>query len=105
MGVAALAVALLATTLVLALRPTPVPRVAVFALGLPDSVTVAGSGGTKVAISRDGSWIAILAQEKGGAFGLYARRIDQPMAQLVRGSEGAPVSSGYSPDSPLTGNR
>ncbi len=97
MGVAALAVALLATTLVLALRPTPVPRVAVFALGLPDSVTVAGSGGTKVAISRDGSWIAILAQEKGGAFGLYARRIDQPMAQLVRGSEGAPVSSGYSP--------
>ena len=95
-GVAALAVVLLATTLALALRPTPVPDVAIFSLDLPDSVTVATGGGTKVAISRDGSRIAIFAQEKRGTYGLYVRRIDQPVAQLVRGSEGTPVSSGYS---------
>ena len=94
---AMLALAGVVTSLWLATRK-PVPPVAArFTLGLPDSVTVYVGGGTKLAISRDGRQIAVLGQ-RGGEFALYLRRIEDPAAQVIRGSESREVvASGYSP--------
>jgi len=84
----------------LASRPVPEPVAARFALALPDSVAVGRVGGTKVAISRDGSRIAILGQTPGGSLALYLRRADDPVARLVRGSEqlGVGFTPRFSPD-------
>jgi serine/threonine-protein kinase len=79
----------------LASRPVPEPVAARFALALPDSVAVGTAAGTKVAISRDGSRIAILGQTPGGSLALYLRRADDPVARLVRGSE--QLGFGYTP--------
>ena len=70
----------------LATRPTPRPVAARFALGLPDSVSLYVGGGTKLALSRDGTKIVFVGM-KNGKRALYLRRIDDPVAQMVRGSE------------------
>ncbi len=95
-ALALLAVAGVSAAAWLASRPVPEPVAARFALALPDSVHVGMAVGTKVAISRDGSRIAILGLEKrGGSLALYLRRADDPVARLVRGSE--QLGFGYTP--------
>jgi serine/threonine-protein kinase len=87
----------------LATRPAaPPPRqpAARFSLGLPDSVRLIAAGGTKLALSRDGTKI-VFAGEKNHKRALYLRRIDDPMAELVPGgdlgSSGGNVSPKFSP--------
>jgi Tol biopolymer transport system component len=87
----------------LATRPAaPLPRqpAARFSLGLPDSVRLIAAGGTKLALSRDGTKIVFVA-EKNHRRALYVRRIDDPVAQLVPGgdlgSTGGNVSPMFSP--------
>jgi len=80
----------------LATRPAPRLVPARFALGLPDSVTLFTGGGTKLALSKDGTKIVFVGV-KNGKRALYLRRIDDPVAQMVRGSEMASSSRNVSP--------
>jgi Tol biopolymer transport system component len=90
-----------ATTAWLATRPASRLVSARFTLGLPDSVTLFTGGGTKLALSRDGTKIVFVGV-KNSKRALYLRRIDDPVAQLVRGSElpssSRNVSPTFSPD-------
>ena len=79
----------------LATRHPPAPVPGRFAVELPESVTVAVSGNA-VALSRDGAQLAIVCV-KNGVRAICVRRMDDPVAQVVRGTEGA-VSPGFSPD-------
>ncbi len=92
------AIALVATIAAgwLAFRPTPRPMASRFVLDLPDSVSLYTGGGTKLALSRDGTKIVFVGV-KNGKRGLYLRRIDDPVAQLVRGSEGGTAFANVSP--------
>ena len=85
-SLAVIAASATAAAVWLATRPAPRPPAARFALGLPDSVTLYTGGGTKLALSRDGTKIVFVGV-KNGKRALYLRRIDDPVAQLVRGSE------------------
>ncbi|MBM4195376.1 MAG: hypothetical protein FJ202_13515 [Gemmatimonadetes bacterium] len=69
-----------------ATRPVPTAATMAFELGLPDSVTLYGGGGTKLALSRDGTKLVFVGV-KTGRVALYLRRMDDPAAQLIRGSE------------------
>ena len=92
--VAALAVVAIGgvgTTAWLATRPAPRAAAVAFDIGLPDSVALYGGGGTKLALSRDGSKLVFVGV-KNGKIALYLRRLDDPVAQLIRGTE--LVSSG-----------
>jgi len=84
------------TALWLATRPEPQPVVARFPMHLPDSVRLFGGGGTKLAITRDGRAI-LKVGGKNGSKGLYIRRIDDPVAQLVRGTEAGTGTFNVSP--------
>ena len=87
--IASLAVAALAfagAALWLATRPVPPQPAARFALGLPDSVRLFSGGGTKLAFSRDGTKLVIVGVKNGNRM-LYVRRIEDPVAQPVPGSE------------------
>jgi serine/threonine-protein kinase len=75
-----------AAALWLASRPQPRPVAARFVLGLPDSVALYVGGGTKLALSRDGTKIVFVGV-KNGRRALYVRRIDDPVAQMVRGGD------------------
>jgi eukaryotic-like serine/threonine-protein kinase len=82
------------------LAPEPnVPLPAHFLVELPDSVnTYLGVGGSKVALSTDGGRMLIVARKSGGGEQmLYLRRMDDLIAQPVRGTEGA-VHGTFSPD-------
>jgi serine/threonine-protein kinase len=85
----------------LAKRSETPPVAARFELRLPDSVELFEGGGTKLAISNDGRAIAIVGT-KNGRKAIYLRRIDEPAAQLIRGTEGGTdrlnVSPRFSPD-------
>jgi serine/threonine-protein kinase len=86
---AGIAVGAIATAVWFATRPTPQPPPpppARFSLELPDSVTLVVGGGTKLALSRDGTKIVFVGV-KNGQRALYLRRIDDPVAQLVRGAD------------------
>jgi serine/threonine-protein kinase len=77
-----------ATTAAVWLSARPAPRLvaARFPLGMPDSVTLYTGGGTKLALSKDGTKIVFVGT-KNGKRALYLRRIDDPVAQMIRGSE------------------
>jgi hypothetical protein len=77
-------------------RPETRPVVVRFPLLLPDSVDLFTGGGTKLAITRDGRNIVVVGR-KNGIKGLYLRRIDDPVAQLVRGTEDGSGSFNVSP--------
>ncbi len=85
-SLAVIAVGATAAAIWLATRTTPRPPAARFALGLPDSVQLYIGGGTKLALSRDGTKILFVGM-KGAQRALYVRRIDDPVARVVRGSE------------------
>jgi serine/threonine-protein kinase len=80
----------------LATRPATRPPAARFALNLPDSVTLYTGGGTKLALSRDGTKIVFVGV-KNAKRALYLRRIDDPVAQPVRGTEMGPGNFNVSP--------
>jgi serine/threonine-protein kinase len=79
-----------AAALVVQLRkPAPATSYGQFQLTLPDSVSVLGDPtGTKVAISHDGSRLLIVGVE-GTRRALYVRRADDPVAQIIRGTDNA----------------
>ena len=78
-------------------RP-PVPVViGRFPVVLPESVTVGALSGTHMAISRDGTQLVVVGTNSGGQRGLYLRRMDDPVAQVVRGADSA-SSPTFSPD-------
>jgi serine/threonine protein kinase/Tol biopolymer transport system component len=77
-------------------RSEPAPVMARFPLDLPDSVRLLAGGGTKLAITRDGRAILMVGR-RNGIKNLYLRRIDDPVAQLVRGTEAGTGSFNVSP--------
>ena len=62
-----------------------------FDIRLPDSVSLYRGARKKLALSRDGSML-VVAGVSGATMGLYLRRMSEPVAQLIRGSE-TPISS------------
>ncbi len=80
----------------LATRPEPRPVAARFELNLPDSVQLFEGGGTKLAITNDGRSIVVVGTKKGRK-GIYLRRIGEPVAQLIRGTEGGTDRTHVSP--------
>jgi serine/threonine protein kinase len=95
-ALAVVAVGGLSSTAWVATRPEPAKVLSRFDLLLPDSVSLYAGGGTKLAISRDGSAI-VVAATRAGVTGLYIRRLDDPVAQLIRGSTSPVVASGMNP--------
>ena len=77
-------------------RPEPEPVAARFPILLPDSVQLYTGGGTKVAITRDGRAMVMVGRRR-GIKGLYLRRIDDPVAQLIRGTEDGSGTFNMSP--------
>jgi len=74
--------------------PTPVPFR--FPIELPDSVGVANGVGIKLALSRDGSQLAVIGMKEGHK-ALYLRRSDDIQAKLVPGTDSA-FNPSFSPD-------
>ena len=85
----------------LATRPTPAVVTGRFSITLPESVsfgtvTVAGAAGTLMALSRDGKDLVVVG-ERGKQRALYLRHLDDPVAQVVLGTDSASNPS-FSPD-------
>jgi serine/threonine-protein kinase len=79
-------------------RAAPVPPVpAQFSIELPESVTVFNGSGTKLALSRDGTQMVVVASKPGQATALYMRRLGDPVMTRVRGTDSA-RSPSFSPD-------
>jgi eukaryotic-like serine/threonine-protein kinase len=95
-SLAVIAASATAAAVWLGMRPAPRPVAARFTLGLPDSVTLYIGGGTKLALSKDGTKIVFVGT-KNGRHALYLRRIDDPVAQPVRGGEIGSVNANISP--------
>jgi eukaryotic-like serine/threonine-protein kinase len=87
-----------------ATRPLPGAPAVAFEVGLPDSVELYGGGGTKLALSRDGTKLVIVGV-KNGRIALYLRRLDDPVAQLIRGSERESATGNVSPGLSADGER
>jgi eukaryotic-like serine/threonine-protein kinase len=68
-----------------------------FDVTLPDSVVLATGPGGKIAISRDGSRIVVVGRAPSRTEALYVRRLDDPVAIRVAGTEDA-QSPVFSPD-------
>jgi len=79
-----------------ATRPAPRPTAARFPLDLPDSVSLYTGGGTKLALSRDGTKLVFVGA-KDGKRALYLRRIDDPVAHTIRGADGGTFFGNVSP--------
>jgi Tol biopolymer transport system component len=107
--VSGIAAGVLAITTVLALwapwRSTeigmerPSPRLD-FDLGT--DVSLAGDAGPAVALSPDGTRIVFVSQDQSGVSRLFNRRLDQPKAALLSGTEGA-MEPFFSPDGQWVG--
>jgi serine/threonine-protein kinase len=97
-ALAVVAIAGIATSAWLATRATPTAdgRLIRFDIRLPDSVTLYRGSRGKVTLSRDGSMLAVVGV-KGATMGLYLRRMSDPVAQLIRGSEISNSSEGTNP--------
>ena len=102
-GLGLVAAAGVGTSVFLATRPTPPLPIVRFEIRLSDSVTIFAVGGRKVALSRDGTRMAIVGARPAGPPSLYLRRLEDSAAVLVRGTEHvvAPpsgLSPSFSPD-------
>jgi serine/threonine-protein kinase len=73
-------------------RAAPAPRAIKLAVELPESVSVSGVSAQVVAISPNGTQLAILGV-RGGERRIYLRDLDDPEIRAVRGSEGASYHS------------
>jgi eukaryotic-like serine/threonine-protein kinase len=78
-------------------RPQASPPIGLFDLTLPDSVVLATGSGGKLAISRDGTLVALVGRTPQGVEAIYLRRLDDPATVRVAGTEGA-QSPVFSPD-------
>jgi serine/threonine-protein kinase len=81
------------------LRPAPIPPLTQFSLALREGETLrppAATGGSRLAISRDGQALAYLGPTQGGSR-LWLRRLDQLAATPIAGTEDA-SSPFFSPD-------
>jgi len=100
-GLAALAIAVLATW---NLKPRPVPAplsVSRFTITLPQGQRLAGLDRSAVALSPDGSRLVYVAST-GGIDRLYLRAMDSVEASAIPGTEGA-IGPFFSPDSQWVG--
>ncbi len=79
-------------------REAPPLVAAVSTIVLPESVVVAGTGvgGTKLALSRDGSQMLFVGARPGLGRAVYLRRLGDPIAEQVRGTDTA-ASPSFSP--------
>ena len=80
-----------------ATRTAPPPQPATFPVVLPESVSVNISFDGKLAISPDGSALVISGQRVGGASALYLRRLADPIATLIQGTDNGEAPT-FSPD-------
>jgi serine/threonine-protein kinase len=99
---AAWAIAALAVGAAVLPRLTPAPELDApvpvrFEVLLPESVSVSAGGGTKLALSRDGTQMLVVAQKPGEVRAVYMRRLGDPVAERVRGTDSA-TSPAFSPD-------
>ena len=85
-----------ATTAAVWLATRPVPRLTAsrFPLDLPDSVSLYTGGGTKLAVSKDGTKLVFVGV-KNGKRALYLRRIDDPVASRYEAAKQDPLSRTY----------
>ncbi len=97
-GVSLLAVAGVAAAAWFATRTAPAPQPAVFPVVLPESVTVTTMPYLKFAISPDGSALVIVGDRIGGPRALYLRRLTDPVATLVQGTDSTMEIPTFSPD-------
>jgi hypothetical protein len=67
-----------------------------FDVRLPDSVSLYSGARKKLALSHDGSML-VVAGVRGATMGLYLRRMSEPAARLIRGTETPVTSVGPSP--------
>lgn len=77
----------------------PSPRVD---LNLGSDVSLAGDAGPAVALSPDGTRIVFVSQDQSGVSRLFTRRMDQPKAVLLPGTDGA-AQPFFSPDGQWVG--
>ena len=77
----------------------PSPRID---LDLGTGVRLAGDAGPAVALSPDGTRIVFVSQDQSGVSRLFHRRLDQPRAALLSGTEGA-TEPFFSPDGQWVG--
>jgi hypothetical protein len=75
--------------------PAPMPRKLRASIGV-DAALTADAGGSAV-LSPDGSLLALVALQGGGARRLFVRKLDQLNATLLAGADGA-MSPFFSPD-------
>jgi Tol biopolymer transport system component len=71
-------------------------------LDLGADVSLAGDAGPAVVLSPDGTRIVFVSQDKNGVPRLFQRRLDQPTANLLSGTEGAKQPF-FSPDGQWVG--
>ena len=71
-------------------------------LDLGTDVSLAGDAGPAVALSPDGTRIVFVSQDQSGVSRLFHRRLDQPRAALLSGTEGA-AEPFFSPDGQWVG--
>jgi len=88
----------IAASTYLAMRREPPAVLARLVATLPESVTIGnlGGGGPNLAISRDGRRL-VVAGTRAGHADLYLRGLDEPVLQLVRGTDEAQAPT-FSPD-------
>ncbi|MDQ8164519.1 MAG: protein kinase [Gemmatimonadota bacterium] len=79
-----------------ALRSAPAPHAAQFAVALPDTTTIPSSG-RALAVSRDGAWIVMAAENRTGTVMLHIRPSTEVQFKSLAGTEGA-TSPAFSPD-------
>ncbi|HEX4931801.1 MAG TPA: protein kinase [Gemmatimonadaceae bacterium] len=97
-GVSLIAVAGVAAAGWFATRTAPPPQPAVFPVVLPESVTVTAMPYLKFAIAPDGSALVVVGDRSGGPRALYLRRLDNPVATFVQGTDSTMEIPTFSPD-------
>jgi serine/threonine-protein kinase len=92
-----LAAAGLAVAALLATRRATPSVPSSFVVELPDSVVPGSNSAYAEALSPDGTQLAVVGEKQGHA-AIYLRRLDDPVFQLVRGTEGTVAYPSFSPD-------
>jgi serine/threonine-protein kinase len=82
----------------LATRPAAPPQPAVFPVVMPESVSVTAMPYLKFAIAPDGSALVVTGNRVGAPRALYLRRLTDPVARLVQGTDSTLEIPTFSPD-------
>ncbi len=92
LAMAGMAVATIAATAVavcFATKEAPTQMLATFEAAFPDSVSLYGGTGRKIALSRDGSLLAFVGEDATGRRSVYVRRLDNGVTTRVAGTDAA----------------